>query len=298
MKLDLWEIVLISVIVPCTDRVMGLEKCLKSILNQNVSCDFEILLIENNSFDREVVKDLIKSLHSNMIKHHYLDKCENANVARNYGAYKSCGKYIAYLDADDWWAEDHLDTCLNACKKGAKAVYSGFVLDNGERQVEKYSRAIKDETAYHFLFNDNKAVAQTSSFFLSKDIFNSCKWDEKLNRSQDYDFFIEVQKKIGWSYKPKLTVYVYWEIGAKRSLCGEAFETFYNKHSPFMTNKEISEYLCEIVKAYALVSKEEYHKFSRFIDRYRNYLDRKNSIIISNYYITLIFYKLKVIFKL
>lgn len=289
---------MISVIIPCTDRVIGLKKCIQSILEQKINCDLEVLLIENNSYDRKIIKNLISSINSNLIQHYYLHKCENANFARNYGVTKSSGKYIAYLDSDDWWSEEHLQTCLVECEKGAKAVYSGFILDNGVTQEVKCSRAINNETPYHFLFSDNESVAQTSSFFLTRDVFDVCRWDESLKRSQDYDFFIEVQKEIGWSFKPKLTVYVYWEIGAKRTICAEAFETFFYKHSPYMSNKEIAEYLCEIIKAFSLVSKVGYEKFSRIIDDYRIYLNKKNRFIISNYYITLILYKIKFILKM
>ncbi|MEF1291848.1 glycosyltransferase family 2 protein, partial [Vibrio sp. M260118] len=285
--------ILISVVIPCTDRVLGLQRCLDSVLSQNVTADLELVLVENNSMNRNVITEMVETIQDERIKHHYLDVCDNANVARNYGMKNSSGDYIAYMDSDDWWNEMHLSTCLDQIKKGANAIYSGFILDNGKVQEPKYSRAIEQESPYKFLFGSSPGVAQTSSFFLSREVFDLCTWDEDLRRSQDYDFFIEVQKKVGWSYKSSLTVFVYWEQGGVRTLSVDAFEKFYAKHSGTMTPSEKAEYLCEIIKAFSLVSQRNYSRFSILLGQNRKYLGLKNRIMISNYYVTVSLLKLR-----
>ncbi|MFO6423122.1 glycosyltransferase family 2 protein [Motilimonas sp. KMU-193] len=290
--------ILISIVIPCTDRVEGLTRCISSVLSQKIDASIEIVLVENNSKKLNVIKGLVSSINDTRVKHYYLEKCDNANVARNYGANVCNGKYIAFMDSDDWWSDKHLFDCLNEINRGAKAVYSGFILDNGSVQEAKVSRQISQETPYHFLFGSNAGFAQTSSFFLCREVLNQCNWDESLKRSQDYDFFIEVQLKIGWRYKSSLTVFVYWAEGAIRTLSADAFEIFYNKHSVNMSSSEKAEYLCEIVKAFATVSRSDYCKFSFKLNEFRGFLGMKDRIIVSNFLVTKSFLKLRPLLKM
>jgi glycosyltransferase involved in cell wall biosynthesis len=61
--------------------------------------------------------------------------CPNANAARNYGVSFSSGTYIAFLDSNDEWREDHIENCLR--EMGSKEVdflYGPAVIDDGEKE--------------------------------------------------------------------------------------------------------------------------------------------------------------------
>lgn len=287
----------VSIVIPCTDRIAGLKKSIYSCLKQSIKGDLEIIVVENNSKNLRIIPELLSEINDSRIKHYYLDDCNNANCARNYGADVGCGTYIAFLDSDDWWSKSHLEECLNEARKGHKAVYSGFFLDNGFKSKEKYSRQIKNESAYEFLFGKNSSVAQTSSFFIEKNIISSCRWDEDLKRSQDYDYFITVQNKCGWKYKKRTTSYVYWEEGAVRNLSIEAFKLFYNKHSPFMSEKEKAEYLVEVLKAIVTYSKDGYEDFLNLTRMFRKYLSFKDRLFTYNYHVSILLVKVMFFLK-
>lgn len=90
----------LSIIVPIYNVEKYLSKCLDSILAQSFS-DFELILINDGSQD-----------HSNLIMEEYAQKDkriitvykENQGVsaARNTGLELAHGKYIGFVDADDW----------------------------------------------------------------------------------------------------------------------------------------------------------------------------------------------------
>lgn len=91
---------LVSIIVPVYNVGKFLEQCIESILNQKFS-DFELILIDDGSTDGSgnlcdcfAKKDArVKVLHK-----------ENGGVvsARKEGISIACGKYISFVDGDDW----------------------------------------------------------------------------------------------------------------------------------------------------------------------------------------------------
>ena len=91
---------IISIIVPVYNTEKYLEKCIDSILHQEFT-DFELILVDDGSTDS-----------SSTICDHYerLDprvKCmhrpnQGQSAARNYGLQFSTGKYIGFVDSDDY----------------------------------------------------------------------------------------------------------------------------------------------------------------------------------------------------
>jgi glycosyltransferase involved in cell wall biosynthesis len=81
---------------------------LKSVLNQSFE-DYEIIVINDGSTDQSA--ELVKSFKSEKIK---LFSQENlgASVARNNAVKLSKGQYLAFIDADDVWKNDHLE-CIH-----------------------------------------------------------------------------------------------------------------------------------------------------------------------------------------
>jgi glycosyltransferase involved in cell wall biosynthesis len=253
----------VSVITPCTDRTVGLRRCLESALNQDYNGELEVILVENNSQDRSVITDLVSSINNINIKHYYLDSCANANVARNFGANKSQAEYVAYLDSDDFWLPNHLSkgiVCFEADVE-VSAIYSGYILNDGIKDKQIYSRPISKETGYSFLFGSNPGVAQTSSYIVKKELNDLIQWDEELSRSQDYDFFVSVQLAVGWDYNPEMSVVVVWALGEKRKFSVDAFKFFYHKHEKNMLVGEKAGYVSRVLRALSQKTKADYLEF-------------------------------------
>lgn len=287
----------VSVVIPCTDRTTGLKRCLNSALNQSYTGKLEIILVENNSRDRSIVKGLLSDIGNSNIKHHYLEFCDNANVARNYGVSCSAGSIVAFLDSDDEWFENHISSSLDAFKEGG-AVYSGFFLDNEFNRKTKASRQIQsNDSPYSFLFGKNSAFAQTSSYVLKKSVLETYLWDETLKRNQDYDFFIRIQKDIGWRFKSSITTTVFWEEGGARTYSFDAFTRFYKKHCELMTPPERAAYIADVMKGLAMFSEIGYCDFQKRIVPYRKYLSFYDSIFTYNFTITHFLLKFKSVIR-
>ncbi len=91
---------LVSIIVPVYNVEKYIEKCILSIINQTYT-NLEIIIVNDGSLDHSenIIKEYISK--DNRIK--YI-KRENGGLgaARNTGIENATGKYIAFVDSDDW----------------------------------------------------------------------------------------------------------------------------------------------------------------------------------------------------
>ncbi len=95
---------LVSIIVPVYNTSKYLEKCLYSLINQTIK-NIEIIVVNDGSTDNslEIINKISKE--DERIKV-YSKKNGGLSSARNYGIEKSTGKYIGFVDSDDYVRED------------------------------------------------------------------------------------------------------------------------------------------------------------------------------------------------
>lgn len=95
---------LISVIIPVYNVEKYLEQCLDSVINQNLQ-DIEIICVDDGSTDNS--PSILEKFSSkdNRIKIFSKENGGQAS-ARNLGIKKAKGKYIAFVDSDDFIKED------------------------------------------------------------------------------------------------------------------------------------------------------------------------------------------------
>ena len=97
---------LISVIVPVYNVEDVLSRCIDSILAQTFQ-EFELILVDDGGPDRsgEICDDYAQRDSRIRVIH---QKNSGVSVARNAGIEASVGQYIAFVDSDDYIAEDYL----------------------------------------------------------------------------------------------------------------------------------------------------------------------------------------------
>lgn len=91
----------VSIIIPVYNAAEYLAECLDSVLNQTEQ-SLEVLCIDDGSTDNSLA-DFTK-IPANGFKSPGTDaEKPRLRPARNRGMREACGKYIAFLDADDFW---------------------------------------------------------------------------------------------------------------------------------------------------------------------------------------------------
>lgn len=111
----------ISVIIPVYNAQDYLEKCLNSVISQTIE-EKEILCIDDGSSDGSygILEEYQKRYSCVRV---FRQENKGAGEARNAGLLKAVGKYVCFLDADDFYlAPDALEKMVCACEsRGLKA---------------------------------------------------------------------------------------------------------------------------------------------------------------------------------
>lgn len=95
----------LSIIVPVYNIEKYLDKCLNSLVNQTLD-NYEVIIINDGATDKSFeIIDKYKNKYPNLIKA-YTKENGGLSSARNYGIQKATGKYIAFLDGDDYVCND------------------------------------------------------------------------------------------------------------------------------------------------------------------------------------------------
>lgn len=104
-----------SIIIPLYNKEKYIAKAIESVLAQTCQ-DFELIVIDDGSTDGsyEIAKELIdpsQARDASRIPHSTITTQLNAGVSttRNRGVAMAKYDYIAFLDADDWWAPTYLE---------------------------------------------------------------------------------------------------------------------------------------------------------------------------------------------
>lgn len=101
----------ISVIVPVYNVEKYLHRCIDSILIQSFT-DFELLLIDDGSPDNcGAICDEYAAKDARVRVFH--KKNGGVSSARNLGLDSACGKYIVFIDSDDYVSNDYLEELLS-----------------------------------------------------------------------------------------------------------------------------------------------------------------------------------------
>lgn len=148
----------VSFIVPFKNGKKYIRNCIDNLKKQKYH-DFEIILIDDSSIDNSE-KELIEYREDKNIKYYYLeDNTIGVGKARNYGVDKANGKYIVFIDVDDYIEEDLLLKLHLFLERNIDLIKYKMRIINGEKISKEEGPTfdiVTGEDAFNRLcFNDN-----------------------------------------------------------------------------------------------------------------------------------------------
>ena len=148
---------MVSIIVPIYNAEQYLRRCVDSILNQEYT-DYELLLVNDGSTDAS--GDICEEYRDRDPRVIVIQK-ENTGVSdsRNRALDRARGKYLQFLDSDDWITPDATRLFVRAAEEyGCDMVISDFYRVVGERlspkgDIEEEGVLTREEFAAHMMEN-------------------------------------------------------------------------------------------------------------------------------------------------
>lgn len=144
---------LVSIIVPMYNCSLYIEKCIMSLISQTYN-QLEILIVDDGSTDNcgDIVKAYARS--DARVKYFYQEN-SGPGRARNKAIEESQGKYLLFVDSDDYLGEDYIQDMVQCAETDhAELVIGGYTLfyENNNRKEavipEDYKRNDSEEWAY------------------------------------------------------------------------------------------------------------------------------------------------------
>lgn len=184
----------LSIIIPIYNGEKTINKCLDSIINQNLN-DIEIILVNDGSNDNtEKICNEYKK------KYNYIklinQKNSGVSAARNKGLEKSVGKYITFVDSDDFISNYyHKNMIHHMEEKESDIIISGMnkvIIDlNGNISKDKHVVNPMDLNKEEFckLFfelNKNNMLMGPCNKLYKSEIAKKIRFDEERISAEDY----------------------------------------------------------------------------------------------------------------
>lgn len=189
---------LISVIIPVYNVENFIKRSIESLTNQSFT-NFEALVIDDGSTDNSI--NIAKEIAGNDKRFIFLTK-ENGGLsdARNYGIERANGKYLSFLDSDDYFDDyflekmyhktinENADICI--CDICLVKEDGGFI----RNQKSKYINTISGEEAFTDNIQSISITSGAQNKLYKKELFEDTKYPKGLyyeDRATTYKLFLK-----------------------------------------------------------------------------------------------------------
>lgn len=184
----------ISVIVPVYNVETYLEKCINTLLALKGE-SYEIILVDDGSKDQSgalcdkyarLVPEKVRVIHQQNM---------GLSSARNTGIEAAKGKYITFVDSDDWVEPGFLDILYgNIIHTGADLSCCGIIYDSTEGQIPIYCSnenvAMNRRKLFEHILLDPQFYGYACNKMYNKARIGSMRFDTTLRSAEDMDFTV------------------------------------------------------------------------------------------------------------
>ena len=198
---------LVSVIIPTKDRPEMLAQAIQSVLNQTFT-ELEIIVVNDGGVDVQSVISRLNTRGNIVYKKH--DHTLERSAARNTGIRAARGKYIAYLDDDDNYYPNHIETLVKFLENSEyKIAYTDAVMAQQEKQNGQYITVHRSQP-YSSDFDNDKILVNNFIPILCVMHEKSCLdqiglFDETLTTHEDWDVWIRLSRHFQFAHIPQAT---------------------------------------------------------------------------------------------
>ncbi len=196
---------LISVIIPVYNSENTIRETIESVLNQSFT-DFELIVINDGSQDSTL--EIISRIQDHRLK---VFSYPNAGVSasRNRGIAQASGDFIAFLDSDDLWTSDKLESQLQVLQANPNAgvAYSWTdYIDRSGKFVCPGNYVTANGNVYEQLLLQNFLENGSTPLIRREALIKVGNFDESLFGPEDWDMYLRLAANYHFVTVPKVQV--------------------------------------------------------------------------------------------
>lgn len=182
-----------SVIIPTYNRAHFIGKAVKSVLAQTFT-DWELIVVDDGSTDN--TKEIIAAYTDTRVKYIFQQNAERS-AARNTGIRHAVGKYICFLDSDDYFLSERLDHLYRFLK--TQQFPEIFIYTAKQNETEGI---ISADTSYHpfeikngFIDQIITDIIHCQQVCIAASILKENLFNEQLTVSEDMELWVRIAAK-------------------------------------------------------------------------------------------------------
>ncbi|OGH08640.1 MAG: hypothetical protein A2152_03170, partial [Candidatus Levybacteria bacterium RBG_16_35_6] len=169
---------LVSIIITTKNSSEFLERCLKSIKSQTYK-NIELIVVDNNSID-DTKKIALN--YTNLV----FNKGPERSAQRNFGAFRSKGKYLLFIDSDMELTKNVVTDCVSKIQK-----HKALIIPEKSIGNTFWARCKALERSFYTGISWMEGAR-----FFDKKIFKEFKgYDEKNTGTEDFDLPQKIEEK-------------------------------------------------------------------------------------------------------
>ena len=198
-QIDTSSHVKVSVIIPCYNHGKYLPEAIQSVLSQDHP-EIEIIVVDDGSSDN--TKLVCEGFAG--VKYVYQQN-QGLYAARNTGIEASSGKFLVFLDADDWLLENAISINIEyLLADPSLAFVSGAYLKVvGIEKREEIKRVVVNDHHFENLLKGNY-ISMHATVMYRRWAFNDTRFDLDMKACEDYDVYLQVARKFKILHHQKL----------------------------------------------------------------------------------------------
>ena len=184
---------LVSVVIPAYRSAAYIRTTLNSVLSQSFQ-GYEILVVNDGSPDTDLLEQALAP-YSGHIRY-FRRPHSGPSAARNFGILESRGKYVAFLDSDDFWLPEHLTTHMSLLQgdPALGLVYGDSFIVKGDQVV---ARTFELESqvlpiTFEALLREDCTVTTSTTVASRTALIEAGLFDEHMNRCEDFDLWLRM----------------------------------------------------------------------------------------------------------
>ncbi len=188
-----------SIVITTYNRNNILENAIKSVINQT-SNNWECLIIDDGSYEPAINKIFYLIKDDKRFTYVYQKNSGVAN-AKNSGLCMAKGKYITFLDSDDYYMENHLESRKEILDNiNYDLIHGGFKVLGDELVYDKQN-PINKISVYDCIVG--------GTFFIKKDILNEVGGFKENIYSDDSYLYEKIKNKNFKIFETDIKTYIY-----------------------------------------------------------------------------------------
>ena len=185
-----------SIVIPMYNSAKTIEKAFYSCIEQTLA-PLEIIIIDDGSSDISI--SIVKYLKKNYIGDIHIIIFQfgintGPSRARNKGWSLAKGEYIAFLDADDYFINNKLESLLEILQSKEDIILLGHRAALHDQEY-KINVEVKEITIFELL---KENFSTTPSVIIKREI--SERFDEGMHYTEDHDLWLRVTDKYHSTY--------------------------------------------------------------------------------------------------